>query len=65
MTRACYVSCTSNSTAASFVVRRNLYTYTMLFSAPRVETMFGRTFSPSATTTMTGITSVVGTFASA
>lgn len=65
VTQAFYVSSTSSSMSAFSAARRNLYTYTTFSSAPRVETMSERTFLPSVTTTMTGITSVVGTFASA
>jgi len=65
VTRAFYVCSTSNSMSAAFVVRRNLYTYTMFSSVPRVETMYAQTYSPSVSNTMTGITSAVKTFASA
>ena len=64
MIRVSYVSCTTSSTPVLSAGRRNLYIYTMFSSAPTVETTYAQTFSPSATTTMTGITSAVGTFAS-
>lgn len=64
MTQLSYVSSTSSSMSASFAARRNLYIYTMSFSVHTVETTYAQTFSPSASNTMTGITSVQGTFAS-
>ena len=64
MTQPSFVSCTSSTTSAASAVKRNLYIYTMFFSVPTVETMYEQTFCASASTTMTGITSVVGTFAS-
>lgn len=50
MTPLSYASSTSSTTSASFAGRPTIYISTMYFYGLAVETMFGRTSSPSATT---------------
>lgn len=56
MTPVFYAYSTSNTTSAASVASPTAYISTMSFYVLAVETMYGRTLSPSASTVMSGIT---------
>ena len=55
---------TSNSTSAPSAGQQTVFIFIMSSSGHTVETMYARTWRCSASSTMTGITSVQGTYAS-